>query len=59
MTDWYKHFPLDTKAVEVEDEAEAEDVEDCAVVQAPPVVANGAPGAFNISPPPESGDEGE
>ena len=45
MTDWYKHFPLDTKAVEVDDEAEAaENAVVGIVVAAPPVVANGAPG---------------
>ena len=59
MTAWYKQFPLDTKAVEVEDEAEAEgaEAEEGAMVEAPPVLANGASGAFAMSPEPDSGDD--
>ena len=60
MTAWYKHFPLDTKAVEVEEEADAEgaEAEEGAVVEAPAVVANGANGALTMSPAPDSADEG-
>ena len=31
--------------------------EEGSVVEAPAVLANGAPGAYSMSPPPESGDE--
>ena len=58
MTAWYKRFPLETKADEEEDEAEGAEAEEGAVVEAPPVLANGASGAFTMSPAPESGDEG-
>ena len=59
MTAWYKQFPFNAKDVEVEDEAEAEggEHEEGAVVEAPAVLADGAPGAYSMSPPTESGDE--
>ena len=59
MTDWYKRFQLDTKAVDVEDESAAEAVEEGAVVVAPPVVANGAAGAFTTSPSASEEEGGE
>ena len=44
----------------MEDEAEGEgsEPEEGAVVEAPAVFADGAPGAYSMSPLPESGDEG-
>jgi hypothetical protein len=51
MTDWYKVFSLETTIKDVVTVAvEAEDVEEGAVVEAPPVVANGASGAFRVTP---------
>ena len=48
MTAWYKQFPFNVKHVEVEDEAEGEgsEPEEGAVVAAPAVFADGAPGAY-------------
>ena len=51
MTAWYKQFPFNVKDVEVEDEAEGEgsEPEEGAVVEAPAVFADGAPGAYAMS----------
>ena len=59
MTAWYKQFQFNARDVEVEDEAEAEggEPEEGDVVDAPSVLADGAPGAYSLSPPPESGDD--
>ena len=58
MTAWYKQFPLDTKADEEEDEAEGAKPEEGDAVEAPPVLANGASGAFAICLAPDSRDDG-
>ena len=58
MTAWYKRFPLETKADEEEDEAEGAYPEVGAVVEAPPVLSDGATGAFAMSPPPDDDDGG-
>ena len=59
MTAWYKQFPFNVKHVEVEDEAEGEgsEPEEGAVVAAPAVFADGAPGAYAMSD--EEGGEEE
>ena len=58
MTAWYKQFPWDTKADEEEDEAEGAEPEVGAAVEAPPVLADGATGAFAMSPEPDDDDGG-
>ena len=58
MTAWYTQFPLDTKADEEEDEAEGAEPEVGAAVEAPPVLADGATGAFAMSPEPDDDDGG-
>ena len=63
MTAWYKQFPFNAKDVEVEDEADAEggEPEEGAVVAAPAVLADGAPGGYVMSDEEggeEEGDEG-
>ena len=58
ITTWYKQFPFKNKTDEEEDEAEGAEAEDGDVVEAPPVLANGASGAFTMSPSPGSEDDG-
>ncbi len=60
MTDWYKVFLFETTSNDVVDvDFEAGEVEEGAVVEAPPVVDGGASGMFSMSPPPGEDEGGE